>query len=195
MIELADVSEVRFDCQIESCAPLRLNLNWWLPKGRPDEGSVADVDLGCLYETIDGSRGSVQAVGDAFGCQEQPPHIALRADDTTGHSERGEELVIARPDLVHFAVVFASVYVGAGDFQGVGTELIVRHEQLDADIRVLLASPDPGLRWCAILACGTSGGQFAIVHQQRYFLSARHADRHYGFHLDWRSGIKGASAD
>ncbi len=190
MIDLADASEVRFSCPADSCSPLQFNLNWWHPQGSADDGAVADVDLGCLYESVDGRRGSVQAVGGAFGSQGEPPHIALRADDTTGSSDHGEELIIARPDVVHFAVVFASVYVGAGDFQGVGTELTARHERLDDGVRVRLASPDPGLRWCAILACGTTDSEFALVYQEQYFLSARHADRHYGFHLGWRSGVK-----
>ena len=45
-----------------------------------------DLDVGCLYELQDGSRGALQAFGKKFGRLDAPPYIALSADERTGDS-------------------------------------------------------------------------------------------------------------
>ncbi len=67
-----------------------VNLNW---NAKPvKQGFLAglfggnqgiDLDLGCLYELKDGRKGTVQALGNAFGSLTQAPFIALDGDDRT----------------------------------------------------------------------------------------------------------------
>ena len=57
-----------------------VNLNWNAkPKGFLAGllSSGIDLDLGCLFELKDGNKGAVQALGNAFGCLNRPPFIAL----------------------------------------------------------------------------------------------------------------------
>ena len=76
-----------------------VNLNW---NAKPPKkgffanllsgSSAIDLDLGCLFELKDGSKGAVQALGNAFGALNRPPFIALDGDDRTGAAVAGEQL-------------------------------------------------------------------------------------------------------
>ena len=69
-----------------------VNLNWnSKPAKKGFLGSLfgggskpIDLDLGCLYELKNGRKGTVQALGNAFGSLQQEPYIALDGDDRTG---------------------------------------------------------------------------------------------------------------
>ena len=58
------------------------------------EGGGIDLDLGCLWELKDGSKGSVQALGKNFGNLNSAPFVALDGDDRTGENSAGENLRI-----------------------------------------------------------------------------------------------------
>ena len=68
-----------------------VNLNWNnKPAKKGFLGSLfgggskpIDLDLGCLYELKNGRKGTVQALGNAFGSLQQEPYIALDGDDRT----------------------------------------------------------------------------------------------------------------
>lgn len=45
-----------------------------------------DLDLACMYELANGSKGVVQALGNSFGDFNSRPYIQLAADDRTGAS-------------------------------------------------------------------------------------------------------------
>jgi len=162
------------------------NLNWTPP---PSLKQPPDLDIGCLYILSNGHRGAVQAAGGHLGTSESMPHICIPRDDRDGAGDEGETLIIARPQFVAFAVVFAMIYRGVSDFRAVGAVLQIEHPGL-APRAIALASPDPGLRWCALAVCGCEEGKFVVLPQERYFLSARHADDHYGIGLDWGIGLK-----
>src|SRR5919199_416930 len=81
---------------------LRVNLNW---NARPGGGGgflrrrepAIDLDLGCLYEFTDGSKGVVQALGNAFRAAAPGaprPSIWLDGDDRSGSSAGGENLYV-----------------------------------------------------------------------------------------------------
>lgn len=62
---------------------MRVNLNWNAgTKGLFRKAQSIDLDLGCLYELTDGSKGVVQALGNAFGRLDGPPSSSSTA--TTG---------------------------------------------------------------------------------------------------------------
>lgn len=176
----------RFSLTEHPDATLVFNLNW---RPSPSPAEPCDLDIGCLYVLEDGRRGTIQAAGGYLGEADRPPFIALLRDDPDGREPDGETLTLTRPEHVAFAVVFAMIYRGVSDFRTVGATLTMTHPGLEAPI-IELASPDPGLRWCALAVCGSRDGDFMIVPQQRYFLSARHAAEHYGISLDWKVGLK-----
>ncbi len=110
---------------------LRVNLNW---NGRPatapgggflkrlaalggGDGGI-DLDLACLWELTDGSKGVIQALGNAFGALDTPPFAQLDGDDRSGSATGGENL---RVNLSHLAeirrvLVFAFIYEGVASF-------------------------------------------------------------------------------
>ncbi len=184
---------------LDPVSPIEFNLNW-TPVGSADDPSTpgaSDLDLGCLYitttdddDTTSERRGVVQSVGGLFGSRDESPFIELLIDDMSGTHPEGESLLFYRPQQVKFALVFATIYEGLGDFRNVQAELRMRHADVPDALAISLRSPDPGLRWCALLACGLEESSFVIVPQEQYFLSARHADDHYGFGFEWTVGTK-----
>ncbi|WP_433524742.1 TerD family protein [Nocardia pseudovaccinii] len=104
---------------------MRVNLNWSSPSGKGifgkrKTGDALDLDLCCLWELQDGSKGTIHAIGN-FGSLENSPYILLDQDDRTGGSASGENLDINLDHTTDFRriLVFASLYEGAPDFRGV----------------------------------------------------------------------------
>ena len=107
---------------------MRVNLNWQVRKqfrGWSSKLGKAmalqrdlDLDLGCLFELADGSKGVVQALGNSFGSLHQPPFINLDADDRTGTRAAGENLTINldHKDVFRRILVFVTIYEGARSF-------------------------------------------------------------------------------
>ncbi|WP_433209569.1 TerD family protein [Nocardia sp. CA-107356] len=106
---------------------MRVNLNWVTAQtgggglfGRKRANSL-DLDLCCFFELADGRIGSVRALDRSFGALDRPPFIRLDQDDRTGGSATGENLDINLDYTAQFRriLVFASIYQGANNFQGV----------------------------------------------------------------------------
>ncbi|WP_433685541.1 TerD family protein [Nocardia sp. CA-119907] len=106
---------------------MRVNLNWTTAQtgggglfGRKRASSL-DLDLCCFFELADGRIGSVRALDRSFGALDRPPFIRLDQDDRTGGSATGENLDINLDYTAQFRriLVFASIYEGANNFQGV----------------------------------------------------------------------------
>jgi len=94
---------------------MRVNLNWNAgTKGLFRKAQSIDLDLGCLYELTDGSKGVVQALGNAFGRLDGPPYIQLDGDDRSGSATGGENLSINLEHLheIKRVLVFAFIYEG-----------------------------------------------------------------------------------
>src|SRR5690242_19660954 len=97
---------------------LRVNLQWstGAPQkkglfGRLTAGSGAvDLDLACLWEFADGSKGVVQALGNAFQAPYRgAPIIRLDGDDRSGSNAAGENMFIdlSRVNEIRRILVFA----------------------------------------------------------------------------------------
>ncbi|WP_327101820.1 TerD family protein [Nocardia vinacea] len=106
---------------------MRVNLNWVTAQtgggglfGRK-RANALDLDLCCFFELADGRIGSVRALDRSFGALDRPPFIRLDQDDRTGSSTTGENLDINLDYTAQFRriLVFASIYDGANNFQGV----------------------------------------------------------------------------
>ena len=46
-----------------------------------------DLDIGCLYELADGTRGAIQAFGEKWGAYDEAPFIVLPGDEREGDEE------------------------------------------------------------------------------------------------------------
>ena len=188
-----------------------VNLNWnhsgatpstpvktgFLAKLTGAAGSTGvDLDLGCMYEMADGRPGLVQALGNAWGDFERAPFIKLEADDRTGQSKEGENLLINGDHFsdIKRALVFAFIYKGAPNWAATdGVVTINMPDQAPIEVRL-----DQGgdQMMCAIAMIENRSGSMQVTKLAEYFSqqgkdSAHQImDRRFGFGLKWTTGRK-----
>lgn len=70
-----------------------------------------DLDLGCLYELADGTKGVVQPLGGLLGDVNAPPYVKLSGDDRFG-SASGETMYVNldHRDQIKRLLVFVYIY-------------------------------------------------------------------------------------
>ncbi len=179
---------------------MRINLNW-SQGGRPSGGflkramaadTTVDLDLGCLWETSDGSKGVVQALGHKFGDLNQPPYLLLDGDDRSGTATEGENLFLNldRLDQIRRVLVFAYIYEGAPNWAAAdGVVTLFPVGAAPIEVRLDQAAVDK--RFCAIAMLTNSGGSLRIDREVRYISgSQRNVDEIYGWGLQWKAGKK-----
>ncbi|WP_282776383.1 MULTISPECIES: tellurium resistance protein [unclassified Nocardia] len=179
---------------------MRVNLNWTSAAPRKTGflakltglGGGVDLDLGCLYELADGTKGVIQALGNSFGALHTPPFVALDADDRTGAAAGGENLNInlERPEVFRRILVFAMIYQGAPNWAAVDG-VVTMFPTAGPQVEVRLDSAVEGARICAI-ALLTSSGQGVTVQREVDYIRGNQADldRAYGWGLKWAPGSK-----
>jgi tellurite resistance protein TerA len=176
---------------------LQVNLNW---NARPPEKGFfkktipLDLDLGCLYEFADGTKGVVQALGNAFTAQNRQGKQLLRldGDDRSGSVSTGENLFVdlTDPAQIKRVLVFALIYEGAANWaaaNGVATLTPVGAPPIE----VLLDDPRDGARICAIAQITNQGGEIVVQREVNYINGAQRAlDEAYGWGMNWTRGRK-----
>ena len=170
-----------------------INLNWDQPKKRFLFGPrPIDLDLGCLYELKNGRKGTVQALGNAFGNLNAEPWIALDGDDRTGASAAGENLRIngAKIPEIKRVLVYTFIYEGAANWQTANGVVTLRYPG-NEDVIVRMDEYNNARRMCAIALLENDGGDGFIVEKQVSFFDG-HAqmDKAYGWGMRWVPGRK-----
>ncbi len=173
---------------------VRINLNW---NRTPQKGGFlgfgskkTDLDIGCMFEMVDGSKGVVQALGNAFGNYQQAPFIHLEADDRTGASQNGENLLINGDhfDTIKRVLVFAFIYEGAPNWAATdGVVTIHAANQPPIEVR-LDRSDSKGM--CAVAMIENIRGQLSVTKLVEYFHGHPDMDKWFGFGFKWTSGSK-----
>ena len=179
---------------------LRVNLNWNAKPGehgrrvlQAGDGRqpAIDLDLGCLYEFTDGTKGVVQALGNAFRDRHQraTPIIWLDGDDRVRY-ERGRREPVHRPRPqprssgswcspsstrgANWAAADGVVTlfpVGARRSRCASTSTRRRPHVRDRDAR-------------------ERGGELSVRREVRYVGGHRVLDRAYGWGMNWKAGRK-----
>lgn len=172
---------------------IHINLNWNQQKQKKGfwgsiGGDALDLDLGCMFEMADGSKGVIQALGRSFGSKNAYPFIHLDKDDRSGASSEGENLYIFRPDLLRRAAIFAFIYEGKSDFQNAGAILVLKG--MNNEITVKLDSPKPYLQFCVGLYIENRNGDISIQKVNEYVMDHRECDALFGFNFRWSAGSK-----
>jgi tellurite resistance protein TerA len=176
---------------------LRVNLNW---NARPQSHGLfkrtvqLDLDLGCLFEFGDGTKGVVQALGNAFRGFDSTGKelVRLDGDDRSGASTEGENLYIdlRDPARIRRILVFALIYEGAANWaeaQGIATLLPVGAPPVE----IHLDEPRDGARICAIAMLENRGGDVVVNRLINYIDGAQRAlDQAYGWGMNWTPGRK-----
>ncbi|MEU0021765.1 MULTISPECIES: TerD family protein [Streptomyces] len=186
---------------------MRVNLNWqvrkqfsgWARKlGRPVAlHDDLDLDLCCLYELTDGSKGVVQALGNAFGALDRPPFIHLDGDDRTGAVATGENLTINLDHKRYFRriLVFVTIYQGARSFADLHATVTLQ-PQYGAPIDFSLDECTVPSTVCALALITSTGDDLVVRREARYLVPERGVspqrtvDHAYGWGMNWTPGRK-----
>ena len=170
-----------------------INLNWNQKKTKSFFGSQGiDLDLGCLYEMKDGSKGVIQALGNVFGSLDSFPYIALDGDDRTGSVVSGENLRINGKFIsgIDRIVVFAFIYQGITNWSQADGVVTIKQSE-GPEIEVRLNEHDNNKRMCAIAMIKNVNNQtFSIERLVDYHSDHQKLDQAYGWNLRWVAGRK-----
>ncbi|SDA14257.1 TerD family protein [Sphingomonas sp. NFR15] len=175
-----------------SFGEITINLNWSRGrKGLFGGGSAIDLDIGCLFELIDGRKGGVQALGNSFGSFDHAPYIALSGDDRTGDVSAGETLRINGafwPQIKRVAV-FANIYSGVPNWQQTdGVVLVTMPDQPPIEVRLTEGRDDR--RLCGIVLIENDAGAIKVTRIVEYLHDTRMFDESLGWGLRWVAGRK-----
>ena len=179
-----------------SLGEVLINLNWSQPAARNGlfdrRPRGIDLDLGCLYELKDGSKGCVQALGNVFGTLSKPPYIALDGDDRTGAVAGGENLRVNGAMIAKFKriLIYTFIYEGAANWReadGILTvrcpgsqEIIVRMDEYGSDLGMCAAA----------LLENVNNETFSVEKIIKFFPGHRKMDEAFHWGLKWRAGRK-----
>lgn len=171
---------------------MRVNLNWSQGAGGLGKrASGIDLDLGCLWETVDGNKGVVQALGRAFGDLHRPPYVQLDGDDRSGAVAGGENLHVNLDhlDQIRRILIFAYIYEGVPNWAA--ADGVVTMYPQGGEIAVRLDEARRGRIFCAVAMLSNQGGQLHINREVKY-IAGGHAelDRAYKWKLRWQRGRK-----
>ncbi len=150
----------------------------------------ADLDLGCLYELQDGSKGVIQSLGNSFGSSSRHPYIGLDKDDRSGSATDGENLILSKANLIKRVLVFCYIYKGASDFKTVNAKFQVIGASGSEDVVFDLDNPGAGRTFCAAALLEFKDNQLVVTKQEKYFRSHQEADQAFGFGFNWTAGSK-----
>jgi tellurite resistance protein TerA len=190
---------------------IRINLNWSqgapapAPSGQKAGGFFkrlaaqaaggsggVDLDLGCLYELSDGTKGVVQALGNSFGSLDRAPWIKLDGDDRTGAVTSGENMSVnlEQPGRFRRVLIFAMIYEGATNWaavDGVVTLTPINGPQIE----VRLDATEQGARICAVAQLINNNGDLVVQREVKYVNGGQSVlDRAYGWGMNWSPGRK-----
>ncbi|THA26729.1 tellurium resistance protein [Streptomyces sp. RKND-216] len=159
---------------------------------QPKQG--IDLDLGCLWEFTDGSKGAVQAVGNSFEARDSSgrPVLQLDGDDRSGAAAGGENLRIdlGRIDSLKRVLVFAMIYEGVPNWEA-ARAVVTLDAPAQAPIEVLLDEADPNARICGVALIENTAQGLSVRREVRYVKgSQRVLDQAYGWGLSWAPGRK-----
>jgi putative tellurium resistance protein len=163
-----------------------INLNWSQPTGWGSSKGI-DLDLGCLYELYDGSKGAVQALGNSFGSLSNPPYISLDGDDRTGTATDGENLRVnsAMIPQIKRILVYTFIYEGAANWKEAQGIVTVKCPG-SRDIIVKMDEYGSNSTMCAIaLLENRDGHSLSMEKVVRFYNGHRDLDNAFGWGLSW----------
>lgn len=174
---------------------------WWrrqLELFRPEPVQAAgpalvnvDLDIGCLYELTDGTKGVVQPLGDFHGDIDAPPYVEITGDDRFG-SGSGETLYINldHKDKFKRLLVFVYIYDGTPAFDRANAKIDI-YPSAGPGIEIQLTEREPQARSCAIVLLENRNGELVLRREVRYVYGFQsELDRLYGWGMQWGRGYK-----
>jgi tellurite resistance protein TerA len=155
-------------------------------------GAGVDVDIGCLYEMQDGTRGAIQAFGGKFGAFNKPPYIALSGDERTGNKKGMDEFIVINGKHWHEfkrVLVYLYIYDGVSQWADLNPRVILDIPGED-DLALTLSVHDEALDLCAVGGLENVRNGIKLTNYTEYFPGHAEMDRAFGFVLEWGDGKK-----
>jgi uncharacterized protein involved in tellurium resistance len=150
-----------------------------------------DLDLGCMYELTDGSKGVVQPLGSLFGDLNVPPYIRLSGDDRFG-APSGETIFVNLDhwDSIKRLLVFVYIYDQTPAFDRTHAKVTL-YPSNGPRIEIELDERAPQARSCAVLSVESVKGELTIRREVKFVYGFQaELDRLYGWGLQWGRGYK-----
>ncbi|MEV6979245.1 Tellurium resistance [Kitasatospora sp. NPDC093806] len=151
-----------------------------------------DLDLACMYELADGSRGVVQPLGGFFGDLQHPPYVKLSGDDQYG-APSGETMYVnlEKKDQFKRLLIFVYIYDGTPAFEQANAVVTIV-PQSGPRIEIKLEERAAAARSCAVVLIENAGDNTLTVRREVRYVNGFQADidRLYGFGMQWQRGYK-----
>ncbi|MBP0458373.1 TerD family protein [Streptomyces montanisoli] len=196
---------------------LRVNLSWRMRtsdiEGRSKQGGMlrhpfklfqpdvvqahtqgvvnVDLDLGCLYELTDGSKGVVQPLGSFFGDLNIAPYVKLSGDDRFG-APSGETIFVNldHRESIKRLLFFVYIYDQTPAFDRTHAKVTL-YPSNGPRVEIELDERAPQARSCAVFALENVKGDLLVRREVRFVYGFQaELDRLYGWGLQWGRGYK-----
>ncbi|GAB3006318.1 hypothetical protein GCM10023080_085000 [Streptomyces pseudoechinosporeus] len=154
-----------------------------------------DLDLGCLYELTDGTKGVVQPLGSFYGELNGPPYVKLSGDDRFG-SGSGETIFVNfdHREQIKRLLVFVYIYDQTPAFDRTRA-IVTLYPSNGPRIEVGLDERQPQARSCAVVMIENVKNELIVRREVKFVYGFQaELDRLYGWGLQWGRGYK-AKAD
>ncbi|MFD6530556.1 Tellurium resistance [Streptomyces sp. NPDC060184] len=196
---------------------LRVNLSWRMRssdiEGRSGQGSLfrnplklfqpevvqahtqgmvnVDLDLGCMYELTDGTKGVVQPLGNLIGDLNEPPYIRLSGDDRFG-APSGETVYVNMDhrDKIKRLLFFVYIYDQTPAFDRTHA-MVTLYPGNGPRIEIELDERAPEARSCAVFTVENVKEELIVRREVKFVYGFQsELDRLYGFGMQWGRGYK-----
>ncbi|MGP4012409.1 TerD family protein [Streptomyces sp. 4N124] len=150
-----------------------------------------DLDLGCLYELMDGTKGVVQPLGGFFGDVNSAPYVKLSGDDRFG-SASGETIYVNldHREAIKRILVFVYIYDQTPAFDRTHA-IVTLYPSNGPRIEIGLDERHPQARSCAVVMIENVKGEMIVRREVKFVYGFQaELDRLYGWGLQWGRGYK-----
>ncbi|MET8947736.1 Tellurium resistance [Streptomyces sp. NPDC004542] len=150
-----------------------------------------DLDLGCLYELTDGTKGVVQPLGGYLGDVNGPPYVKLSGDDRFG-SASGETIYVNldHRDDIKRLLVFVYIYDQTPAFDRTHA-IVTLYPSNGPRIEIGLDERHQQARSCAVVLIENVKGELVVRREVKFVYGFQaELDRLYGWGLQWGRGYK-----
>ncbi|KIZ18520.1 TerD family protein [Streptomyces natalensis] len=150
-----------------------------------------DLDLACMYELKDGTKGVVQPLGNFLGDLNGPPFVKLSGDDRFG-SGSGETLYVNLDHRDEFKrlLIFVYIYDGTPAFDRTHA-VVTLYPTTGPRMEIKLDERAPQARSCAVFTLENGKDGLTVRREVKYVYGFQaELDRLYGWGLQWGRGYK-----
>lgn len=178
-----------------------VNLNWNTQPAGAKSGFFSkllgsgsqgvDLDLGCLFELNNGTKGAIQALGDALGNFNTPPYILHCGDDRTGASAEGENMRINLSHSSQFRRIlfYAFIYEGVPNWAATDAVITLKIPG-QPSIEARMEGETASKGFCAIAMLEFAGTAIKATKLVSFHNGHEDCDRQYNWGLRWVAGSK-----